>query len=64
MTNCDVSVFPCCPYCNCDIEYVKQTDHDYDDIYFFVYWTGLCPQCQRTFSFTETYRLVERSELK
>lgn len=49
-----------CPHCECDIDYTKQTSIDFDDMYCFVNWEGFCPQCQRTFTFSEDYKLVER----
>lgn len=49
-----------CPYCDCNIRYDTNTGDYFDDMYYFINWIGMCPQCQRTFSFSETYRLVER----
>ncbi len=56
----NIEVYPKCPHCDCDIEYCDELSNDYDDAYYFVSWSGFCPQCQRTFSFRETFKLVER----
>ncbi len=56
----NVEIYPQCPHCQCDLNYLDQLSTDYDDAYYFVNWSAFCPQCQRTFSFVEDFRLVER----
>ena len=49
-----------CPKCQCELEYQEQLSMDYDDMYYFINWECVCPQCQRTFNVAEDYKLVER----
>ena len=56
----ELEIYPKCPHCRVDLEYVDQLSTAYDDIYYFVNWSGFCSQCQRTFYFVEDFRLVER----
>jgi hypothetical protein len=56
----EVKAYPECPHCHVPIEYIEQISSDYDDMYYFVNWSGLCRQCQRTFLFREDFKLVER----
>ena len=56
----NIDAYAKCPKCKCDLEYIEQTDFDYNDMYYFVSWEGFCPQCQQTFVFVEDYKLVER----
>ena len=58
-----VETYPKCPHCDCQIEYQDEISCDYDDAYYFSSWIGFCPQCQRTFAFSETFKLVERRML-
>ena len=60
----NLDVYPKCPYCHCDIEYGNKLSDDYDDVYYFVNWSAFCPQCQRTFTFVEDFKLVGRRFLK
>ena len=56
-----MDTYPKCPHCHVDLEYFDQLGTDYDDIYYFVTWSAFCPQCQRTFTFTEDFKLVDRT---
>ena len=56
----NVDIYPKCPHCHCEIEYGDELSNDYDDAYYFVSWSGFCPECQRTFTFSETFKMVER----
>lgn len=56
----NVETYPKCKHCDCEIQYTEQVSCDYDDAYYFVNWAGMCPQCQRTYCFRETFQLVER----
>ena len=55
-----MDIYPKCPHCDIELEYHEQISADYDDIYYFVTWSAFCPQCHRTYTFCEDYRLVER----
>ena len=55
-----METYAVCPHCKCQLERYEEFGHDFDDMYVFVYWGAMCPSCQRTFSFTETFKLVER----
>lgn len=52
--------YPKCPHCHCDIEYGDLLGYDYDDTYYFANWDAFCPQCQRTYTFVEDFKLVDR----
>lgn len=54
------NTYPKCPHCQCDLEYDGQLSTDYDNIYYFVKWSAFCPQCQRTFTFVEDFKLIDR----
>ena len=56
----NIDVYPKCPHCKVGLEYHNQLSVDYDDMYYFVNWSAFCPQCQRTFTFVEDFKLVER----
>ena len=56
----NVETYPKCPYCHCELEYGDELSNDYDDIYYFVNWSGFCPECQRTFSIAEDFKLEDR----
>ena len=56
----NVETYPKCPHCKVDLEYHEPLSTDYDDMYYFVHWSAFCPQCQRTFTFVEDFKLVER----
>lgn len=56
----NIDIYPKCPHCKVDLEYHDQLSTDYDDAYYFVNWSAFCPQCQRTFTFVEDFKLVER----
>ena len=59
----EIDIYPKCPNCHSDLEYRDRLGDDYDDMYHFVNWSAFCPECQRTFTFCETFKLVERSFL-
>ena len=59
----EVKAYAECPHCKIDLEYHDQLSTDYDDAYYFVKWSAFCPQCQRTFIFTEDFKLVGRQFL-
>lgn len=56
----NVETYPKCPHCGVELEYHDVLSTDYDDMYYFVNWSAFCPQCQRTFTFVEDFKLVER----
>ena len=56
----NVETYPKCPHCHCELEYGDELSNDYDDIYYFVTWSGFCPECQRTFSIAEDFKLEDR----
>ena len=56
----NVDAYPKCPHCHCELEYGDELSNDYDDIYYFVTWSGFCPECQRTFSIAEDFKLEDR----
>ena len=56
----EVEIYPKCPKCQTELEYVEQLNTDYDDAYYFVNWAAFCPKCQRTLTFVEDFKLVER----
>ena len=53
-------IYPKCHHCHCDIDYGDVISDQYDDAYYFVNWEGFCPECQRTFTFVEDFKLVGR----
>lgn len=55
-----VNTYARCPQCDATITEYEEMSHDFDDRYVFVNWRGWCPTCQRPFSFSETFALVER----
>lgn len=56
----NVETWPTCPKCGMNLDYEEQISTDYDDIYYFVNWSAFCPNCQRSYHFSETFKLVER----
>ena len=56
----EIDVYAKCPKCHCDLEYHDMLSTDYDDMYYFVNWSAFCPQCQRTFTIAEDFKLTER----
>ena len=60
----NVETYPKCSHCHCDIDYGDELNNDYNDMYYFVTWSGFCPQCQRTFTFVENFKLVNREFLE
>ena len=56
----EVEIYPKCPHCDVELDYLEQLNTDYDDAYCFVNWSALCPKCQRTFAFVEDFKLTDR----
>lgn len=56
----EVEIYPKCPHCQIELEYHDLLSTDYDDMYYFVNWSAFCPQCQRTYTFVEGFKLVGR----
>lgn len=59
----NIDIYAKCPHCNVELDYQKELSVEFDDAYYFVNWSAFCPQCQRTYTFVEDYRLVERQFL-
>lgn len=59
----NVDTIPKCPHCGDVVSYENESNRYYEGNSFVVVWEGYCLHCQRTYTFTETFELTERSSL-
>lgn len=55
---------PKCPYCNVELEYEERMDSQNYGDYYSERWTGYCPQCNKTFNWSEIYTYSNYEELE